>query len=159
MKLISSKHIIAVKAMNAFYLVVFLSYANALSTKPTSPTLLGAKQNILNLIDGPIISPADIFACPESLAPLKVVRRYFGASETICMLNQEDKKIKYPIYPGKYIDLTIRQEVDRPLCQQTIKEKFGQGLFQNPIVSYLYERGWRQQFNVRELSSIPSVIY
>jgi hypothetical protein len=131
-------------AINFFTIVVISSWTSVNSIVPVS-----SKQSLLNLIDGPAISPTDIFACPESLAPLKIVRRYFGASESVYLLNQEDKETRYMIYPERFIDLTIKREVNRPIWQQSIRERVGQNTFQTPIVSAIYERGWRQQFEVR----------
>jgi hypothetical protein len=107
-----------------------------------------AKQGILDLVDGPKSDKPDIFVCPESLSPLKKVHRYYGFSEDVYYQNTEDKDIKYQVYPGRYIDLTIKSEVDRPVWQLSGKERVGQNFFQIPLVSAVYERGYRQQFEV-----------
>jgi hypothetical protein len=135
--------------LNLSIAAAFVIYGNvrALSLGSSS-AVLSPKQGILNLIDGPGAGSADIFVCPESLSPLRKVHRYFGLMESVYYLNQEDQVTKYPVYRGKYIDLTIKSEIDRPAWQISNKERVGQNLFQNPLMSAVYERGYRQNFEV-----------
>lgn len=100
-------------------------------------------------------SDSDIYACPESLQPLKKIQRFYGVSkktyfESISTLNDDNYRnsntYTYPIIPCQYYDLTIPEEVNRPIYQQSIREIFNTNFFQTTLISSIYERGYRQNF-------------
>ena len=75
---------------------------------------------------------------------------------------------EYPVLPGDINDFTVRGEVNKPLWKSSIKELVGEGLFQSPIVSGVYERGYRQNFvtigfpgrnNTIQIPSIVNLYY
>lgn len=86
----------------------------------------------------------NVFVCPESLGNLSKVSRYYGFSKDEYYQN-EQYDTKYPILSG-YIDFTIKTETDRPLWSLTTRELIGSRFFQNPLISSIYERGYRQNF-------------
>ena len=115
--------------------LISISTLSALA--PGVPTM-APKQSILKLLDGPVESnSADIFVCPESLAPLKKIHRYFGFVEQQYLQSQEDSSTKYSVYPGQYIDLTIKKDVSFAI---------GEKLFQTKLLPAIYERGYRKNF-------------
>eukprot|EP01041_Mallomonas_annulata_P009980 gene9980-20755_t len=91
-----------------------------------------------------------IFACPESLEPLGITTKYYG-----CITEKTLRKV-FSRYAstGTYFDLTIPEEVERPLWQLNIREIIGQNFFQNPLISGIYERGYRQNF---ERAGFPGI--
>lgn len=93
-----------------------------------------AKQQMMQLLDG---DSNDIFVCPESLAPLKQVNRFYGFVQQQYLQSKEDSTTKYSILPGQYIDLTIKKDESF-----AIGEKF----FQGKLIPALYERGYRKNF-------------
>lgn len=85
----------------------------------------------------------DILVCPESLEPLKYVTRYYGFLTDKTLRTEIGDKI-YPV-TGTYIDLTPIEN-EKPLFELNIRKLVGQNFFQNPIISGIYERGYRQNF-------------
>jgi uncharacterized surface protein with fasciclin (FAS1) repeats len=119
--------------------ILLSSTLDALSLGPNAASMnnptVAAKQQMLGLLDG---IPESIYVCPESLAPLSLVYRYFGFSEKQYLQSQEDSTIKYDIFPGKYVDLTIKTG--------TPSFAIGETFFQNKLLPTIYERGYRQNF-------------
>ena len=116
---------------------VLISLSNVTALAPGLPTTL-PKQAMLKLLDGPTeTDPNDIFVCPESLAPLKKVHRYFGFIEQQYLQSQEDSSTKYNILPGQFVDLTIKKDVSFAI---------GETLFQTKLLPAIYERGYRKNF-------------
>ena len=101
-------------------------------------------------------SKNSIFACPKTLNNVKKKTRNYGlCSETFFEeesneSNEIKMKYKYKKTPSGeyYIDFTINDEQERPLWDLSIREIVGQRFFQNPIISGIYERGYRQQFQI-----------
>ena len=105
------------------------------------------KNNFLRIFDGPSADQT-IFACPESLKPLRTVTRYYGGVPESILIEPEHGK-KYNVLPGKYLDLTIppKSASEDKICfSKPHREKFGQKFFQSPLISGIYERGYRQNF-------------
>ena len=114
-----------------------ISFATVTSLAPGVPTTL-PKQAMLKLLDGSVdVDPNDIFVCPESLAPLKKVHRYYGFIEQQYLQSQEDSSTKYNILPGQFVDLTIKKEASFAI---------GETLFQTKLLPAIYERGYRKNF-------------
>lgn len=86
----------------------------------------------------------DIYVCPATLTPLVRCERYIGLSQQKYLYNPTNN-IKYDISP-RYYDLTIKEEVEKPIWSQSLKESFNSRFFQTKLISSIYERGYRQNF-------------
>jgi hypothetical protein len=85
-----------------------------------------------------------VFACPVSLNTLQKKTRMYGAvRETFY---EDELRTRYPMLRDGILDLTIASEVNKPIWDLGFKELIGQNLFQTPIMSGIYERGYRQNF-------------
>lgn len=120
-----------ISAMFAACLLVSFAEIKALSLGV--PTVI-PKQQMLQFLDG---DSNDIFVCPESLSPLKKVNRFYGFVDQQYLQSKEDSTTKYNIFPGQYVDLTIKKDESF-----AIGEKF----FQGKLIPALYERGYRKNF-------------
>ena len=107
------------------------------------------KSALLKQIDG---IESDLFVCPESLAPLKLVRRQFGFVDASYFRDDKTSR-EYPVCNGQYIDLTLPEENNQPLWTRSIDELVGEGFFQNPFISTVYERGYRDNFKSKSLTT------
>ena len=110
-----------------------------------SSRVVSPKTNLLNYVDGQL---EDIYVCPKSLSPLKHVYRCYGLFEDEYLVSEQDKDVKYSVLPYKYTDLTIKTEVERPVWALSVRERVGQNLFQTKLMPAIYERGYRQNFQV-----------
>ena len=63
-------------------------------------------------------------------------------------------ELKYTV-TSTYNDLTIASEIDKPFSLLTNRERIGQNFFQNPIIPFVYERGYRQNF---ENAGFPGIV-
>lgn len=101
------------------------------------------KEKLLSYFDS--VSPVfDIYACPESLSPLRQKTRIYGKVIESYFINTQFGT-KYKVLPN-YYDFTIKSEVDRPIWDLTSSERVGQKFFQIPLISFVYERGYRENF-------------
>ena len=122
-------------ALCAASILISLAGLNALNLGVST---IQPKQQILKLLDGPLEKDSsDIYVCPESLAPLKKIHRYFGFVEQQYLQSVEDPSTQYSIVPGNYVDLTIKKEVSFAI---------GERLFQTKLLPAIYERGYRKNF-------------
>lgn len=94
------------------------------------------KDVVLRVFDGQQMQ-SNIYACPESLQPVQLITRFYGLFTEKYFL---DKKFgaKYPIN-SQYADFVLKRE-------EFSNYRIGQKFFQIPLVSGLYERGYRQNF-------------
>jgi hypothetical protein len=114
------------------------------------------KSSLLKQIDG---TESDLFVCPESLAPLKLVYRQFGFVDASYLRSDDKSKNReYPVRHGQYIDLTLPEEDKRPLWTRSVDELVGEGFFQNPFISTVYERGYRDNFKSKLFTTIITTI-
>ena len=105
-------------------------------------TVSTLKKSLLNNFDSNVND--DIYICPESLTPLKKTKRVYGfVQEKYYTSNQFGTK--YMINPI-FADFTIKSDTEKPFWESSKRERIGQKLFQNPFVSWIYERGYRQNF-------------
>jgi len=102
------------------------------------------KESLIDIFDSSNVA-GDIYACPQSLTTLKKKTRVYGKIVESFFISTQFNNSKYKLYP-EYYDLTIKSEVDRPLWDLSSSEKIGQKFFQIPLISYIYERGYRQNF-------------
>lgn len=119
-----------------------------MSTTTTTPSGTDPKSTLLKQIDG---FQSQLFVCPETLAPLKLVRRQFGLVDASYLRDDKFNR-EYPVRSGQYIDLTLREEDNRPIWARSIDELVGEGFFQNPFISTVYERGYRDNFKSKYLN-------
>lgn len=100
------------------------------------------KQLILDYFDQKDVKN-NIYACPESLEPLEFTQRLYGFITERFLLERKFVT-KYPIRPF-YVDFVSNDEGNSlPIGGEN--RKLGQIAFQNPFISFIYERGYRQNF-------------
>jgi hypothetical protein len=99
------------------------------------------KADLIKTLDG---KEDDLFICPDKLSTLSKVTRIFGFVEDKYFLNNKFG-IKYKIRPD-YYDLTIKSEINKNPLEMSSRERIGQKFFQIPLISWIYERGYRQNF-------------
>lgn len=99
------------------------------------PLSASTKQILLEYFDSGR-SENSIFACPESLEPLELTQRFYGLI-TVKYLLEKRFGTKYPIRPY-YVDFVNNEDGGN--------RGLGQVAFQNPLISFVYERGYRQNF-------------
>jgi SAM-dependent methyltransferase len=122
---------------------------NSPSPAPTPKAqLLGLVDGVGVGVDGRGPAAADIFVCPQTLKPLKHVYRCYGLFEDEYFVNVKDSSVRYRVLPNAYTDLTIRSEVERPVWTLSTRERIGQNFFQTRLIPTLYERGYRQNFQL-----------
>jgi len=88
-----------------------------------------------------------LLMCPESLTPLKFGTFIFPLVEDQFLISQE-YGTRYRLDPSHtFWDLTISDEQDsKSWFKVSQREAVSSRLFQNPIMSAVYERGYRQNF-------------
>lgn len=104
---------------------------------------LPVKEELLERLDSRR-PETDIYACPETLASLSKVTKLIGCVLEEKFVNKESG-IKYPIRSGVY-DFTVKSSLNKPLWEQTPREIFNTNFFKIPLISAIYERGYRQNF-------------
>lgn len=95
-----------------------------------------------------LTSTQNFLICPESLSPLKFEYTSLGPFLEDRYLYSPEYGTKYKQNPTSLIwDMTIRAEQDaKPFWQLNRREQIGSRFFQNPLISGIYERGYRQNF-------------
>lgn len=101
------------------------------------PIAQETKQNLFNIFDSQSVD--NVFVCPESLNPVKRKARIIGFNEERFWTVMNFETFRYEIKNG-INDFTIKSEIDKPIWTLSTRERVGQGFFQNPFISYLYER-------------------
>ena len=94
-------------------------------------------------------STNELFVAPETKSSLERNTRYFGFRKEEYFLDRSAGKRFYGRTTptgGKYIDFSLEEETSRPLWELSVREIVGQSFFQNPFISSIYERGYRQNF-------------
>jgi hypothetical protein len=107
------------------------------------------KQQILDLVDGKPALP-NLLVCPESLKPLTIRKRIYGWVDEEELVNDEYKTQYLYNSNNNYYDLTVPSldNTKKPFWSLSNREKIGQNFFQNPFISGIYERGYRQNFKL-----------
>ena len=108
-----------------------------------------AKDKLLGLLSPSVGGEFTGLIDPYTRAPLVEKVRYFGLVQERFLSETGSGATnirKYAIRPLSYIDLTIQEEVGKPLWEISDRERISSRLFQNPIMSSFYERGYRQNF-------------
>jgi len=131
--------------MKTTLLLLIISSSHALRPLTTKINLGGLdcspKKDILEVIDGP---SGDIFVSPSTRKPLYLRTRHNGFIKQQYFTDRESDQKFY--VKKLYTDFTISDEVDKPLWSLSPKEATGQKFFQIPLISGIYERGYRQNF-------------
>lgn len=99
------------------------------------------------------VADEDIYICPQSLSPLIKRTRFYGLFKEKYWNVKDFPDLKYPITP-LFNDMTIASEQSKPFLSLNSRERVGQRLFQNPILPFIYERGYRQNF---ERAGFPGI--
>jgi hypothetical protein len=108
--------------------VISISNELANTEKPSS------KESLMHLFE----QSSDLYVCPITLSLLTKKLKLFGLVKEDYFFEPEFKN-KYTKKDNIYYDFTIPAEKKR-------KFRFTQDFFQNPIISSVYERGYRQNF-------------
>jgi hypothetical protein len=117
--------------LSLLLLLALLESSSGLQLKTTAKTLI-SKFDTLE-------EPGDLFACPSSLAPLTKVYRSYGPFVDKKYYINAQFATKYDI-SRQYVDFTIAG------TEKEQASAYGQFFFQLPATSFIYERGYRQQF-------------
>lgn len=148
---------------------LLLSAALGAVTPPQPPPVGAVKSRLVSALSGGMRDP--VLASPLSGAPLLRDRRVYG--RTVDMRYREEAGAdgaEARVYRdnGVFVDLTPSSarapafsfdEIGASLMAAVSSladgdKLIGTTLFQSPAVSFLYERGWRQQFNVNGFPGI-----
>ena len=129
--------------MKALLIVAYLTCADALSVKASAP-----KQQLRNIFSG----CADaVLACPVDRTPLRSDVQVLGSQRRLSKLSESGTK--YPVN-GEYADLLAGSGVQSGLTLEQLASELRDAwasrtqtqLFSSPVIAFLYERGWRQNF-------------
>ena len=119
-------------------LILSLLYTQILGLSLRSPHQV----SLLRIVDGvPLLEFPVPLVDPQTKVRLKMKTRIYGFIQEKYL----EGRAKYPIKKD-FIDLTIAEEVDRPVWTISNRERISSRLFQNPLISTIYERGYRQNF-------------
>eukprot|EP00904_Undaria_pinnatifida_P003185 jgi/Undpi1/12868/HiC_scaffold_7.g02535.m1 len=93
-----------------------------------------------------------VLACPSTLSDLTDgFRSYGGALSVLYKSSKKLPGIRYPRVDNSYVDFVTTV---KPAWRLSRGESVKEGTFQNPLVPWLYERGWRQGFNANGFPGI-----
>lgn len=123
--------------------------ANGKAAPPTA-TPSNAKEQLRSLF-GRKADP--VLACPVSLEPLVTVNRFYGAAGA--GMRQCEKFGTTYFSNGAYIDLVPKEASAEPFWQRGLQAVVQTDTFRNPVVAFLYERGWRQVREGKRLGYLP----
>mmetsp|Transcript_304 Transcript_304/g.375 ORF Transcript_304/g.375 Transcript_304/m.375 type:complete len:342 (-) Transcript_304:259-1284(-) len=110
------------------------------------PIEISAKEQLLGYFSqkgGAEINVDPILACPVSLSPVTKVERYFGPAVKLDFYEGVENSLKYPRNPI-FADFVAKE---KPIYEVTFNELVQTGTFRSPLTAFLYERGWRQNFD------------
>lgn len=122
-----------------------------LALVPSLSALASVRSQLLRSIDGVSDTTVNL-VCPETKEPLLDRTRFYGLVKERVLVAPTSGR-KFAVKPA-YLDLTISEEVDKPLWEITNRERISSRFFQNPLIPFLYERGYRQNF---ENAGFPGV--
>eukprot|EP01039_Chlorochromonas_danica_P006124 gene6124-6742_t len=105
-------------------------------------SLADYKARLLSIFDGDHLA-GNIYACPESLEPLQLVTRYYGWVKESFFVDLKHGS-RYRVTPF-YADFVDKETITN---QSSGRPSFplAQRFFQIPLVSAVYELGYRQNF-------------
>lgn len=132
--------------------VVSATSASATSTSTAAEKRKELKEKLLkNLGQDPSSQPDPVLADPVTLQPVRrQVRLAWPYGELTSMVSSGSRS--YPVY-NDFIDMVAAEERNQiPFFSP--RAVVTQELFRSPLTSFLYERGWRQNFAV---SGFPGI--
>ena len=101
--------------------------------------------------------PDSVLACPTTKTALQQQQRFVGSVGRAVLTS--DYGVRYPVnevyadlLPSAATPLSIEQIADE--LRDVWGSRMQTGLFRTPLMAFLYERGWRQQF---EAAGFPGV--
>lgn len=117
------------------------------ATEAAAPVkaLLSPKQAIVSLLAG---QTDPVLCCPVSLEPLLKTERYLGVGVPQEKWTCAGFGTSYS-RTGPYVDLVpspASSSASRMPWERSLQELVQVDTFRNPLVAFLYERGWRQGF-------------
>jgi SAM-dependent methyltransferase len=95
------------------------------------------KEKLRTIFNGDNLQ-GNIYVCPESLQPLELATRYYGLLRESYFVDRK--------FGAKYKVSSVFVDFNPKLGTSNSNFKIGQSFFQIPLVSGLYERGYRQNF-------------
>lgn len=98
-------------------------------------------------------NPDNVLVDPTSLEPLVRKLSFIGKSEETWMCQRFGTTFQKR--GGAYLDLTP-PEPQKPFWDRSLQEIVQTDTFRNPLVAFLYERGWRQGFKNAGFPGIDS---
>lgn len=133
---------------SSFYVAVNPSFTALKLAKGTlaDPTV---KNVLLEAFDGVNSSKDDIFIDPATLTPLIRKQRLLVGNKASAFFFNPTTRVKYPVVTSRmynFYDFTIKAEIDKPIWSSPLQQTFNLLFFQSPILSSVYERGYRQNF-------------
>ena len=106
---------------------------------------LTAKSVLLDIIDNGSAGDKNIlFIDPVDGGELVLKTSVYGLVMRQCYAPKEVGKA-YTYGVGQFVDL-VAEEKGKPFNQMSTRELIGQNFFQTPLISAIYERGYRQNF-------------
>lgn len=111
------------------------------------------KANLLKIFDGENIK-GNIYACPQRLQPLDLIIRYYGFNKECFFLDKAyGTKYKVEENYADFVNIYNTNNINLN-GKNNIINKPAQTIFQNPFMSAIYERGYRQNF---ERAGFPGI--
>ena len=93
------------------------------------------------------VGEESLLLCPLSLTPLALGSRSYWFLDERYLTSREFGSVYKQDPRGVFWDLTIPSENDaKPWWQLSQRERVGSRLFQSPLLPFVYERGYRQNF-------------
>lgn len=110
-------------------------------------SLAGYKARLLSIFDGDRLA-GNIYACPESLEPLQLITRYYGWVKESFFVDAKHGS-RYRVTPF-FADFVEKEVINNQSTGNWMGGRpsfpLAQRFFQNPLVSAVYELGYRQNF-------------
>lgn len=101
---------------------------------------VSAKDQLRGLLSG---TTDDVLVCPVSLEPLVKTTRFIG--EPVQEYTCQQFGTQYRRGPV-YLDMVPSEAASTPIWERSLQEFVQTDFFRNPLIAFVYERGWRQGF-------------
>jgi SAM-dependent methyltransferase len=112
-------------------------HVKAHSVSTDGPTV---KEQLQSLLAG---APDNALVCPVSLEPLVKTTRFIGGADPQYTCSRFGTIYR----PGPvYLDLVPKEAASTPIWERSLQEFVQTDFFRNPLIAFVYERGWRQGF-------------
>lgn len=98
------------------------------------------KEQLRSLLAG---ATDNVLVCPISLEPLVKTTRFIGVADAQYTCSRFGTVYR----PGPvYLDLVPQEAASTPIWERSLQEFVQTDFFRNPLIAFVYERGWRQGF-------------